>query len=94
MRLPVNTLVGNWAYMVIAALAWTLKAWLALLQPRSEHRCALLTMEFKKFLQELMLLPCQIVRAGGCLIYRLLQWNPWVDVLFRTVEKLRALRIT
>lgn len=94
MRLPVNTLVGNWAYMVIAALAWTLKAWLALLQPRSEHRCALLTMEFKKFLHELMLLPCQIVRAGGCLIYRLLQWNPWVEVLFRTVEKLRALRIT
>src|SRR5207244_4404336 len=34
LRLPVNTLVANWAYMVIGALAWNLKAWLALAQPR------------------------------------------------------------
>jgi Transposase DDE domain group 1 len=94
MRLPANSLVSNWAYMIIGALAWTFKAWLALLQPRSEHQRALLTMEFKRFLQELMLLPCQVVRAGRRLIYRLLQWNPWVDVLFRSVDVLRALRIT
>jgi Transposase DDE domain group 1 len=92
--LPTNTLVSNWAYMIIGALAWTFKAWLALLQPRSEHRRALLTMEFKKFLQELMLLPCQVLRAGRRLIYRLLQWNPWVEVLFRSVEVLRTMRIT
>jgi len=94
LRLPVNTLVSNWAYMIIGALAWTFKAWLALLQPGSEHRRALLTMEFKRFLQELMLLPCQILRAGRRLIYRLLQWNPWVDVLFRSVEALQTLRMT
>jgi len=94
LRLPTNTLVSNWAYMVIGALAWTFKAWLALLQPRAEHRCVLLTMEFKKFLQEVMLLPCQILRAGRRLIYRLLQWNPWVDVLFRSVAALRTMRIT
>ena len=94
MRLPVNTLVSNWAYMIIGALAWTLKAWLALLQPRPEQKQALLTMEFKKFLQELMLVPCQVVRAGRRLLYRLLQWNPWVDVLFRSVEVLRTLRVT
>jgi len=94
LRLPVNTLVSNWAYMVIGALAWTFKAWLALLQPSSGHRRTLLTMEFKKFLQELMLLPCQVLRAGRRLIYRLLQWNPWVDVLFRSVEALRTLRMT
>jgi len=92
LRLPANTLVSNWAYMVIGALAWTLKAWLALLQPGAAHKRTLLTMEFKKFLQELMLLPCQILRAGGRLIYRLLQWNPWVAVLVRSVAVLRALR--
>jgi hypothetical protein len=27
LRAPVNTLESNWAYMVIAALAWNLKAW-------------------------------------------------------------------
>jgi len=31
LRMPVDSLVSNWAYMVIASLAWTLKAWFALL---------------------------------------------------------------
>jgi Transposase DDE domain group 1 len=92
LRAPVNTLESNGAYMVIASLAWSLKAWLALLQPRAAERRALLTMEFKKFLQEVVLLPCQVVRAGRQLVYRLLQWNPWVDVLCRGTEALRRLR--
>ena len=33
LRMPLNSLVSNWAYMVIASLAWTLKAWTALLLP-------------------------------------------------------------
>src|SRR5438874_9567369 len=92
LRAPSNTLLSNGAYMVIAALAWSLKAWLALLQPRSADRQSLLTMEFKKFLAEVLLLPCQVVRAGRRLLYRLLQWNPWVDRLCRVVEVLRRLR--
>jgi hypothetical protein len=92
LRAPSNTLQSNGAYMVIAALAWSLKAWLALLQPRAADRQALLAMEFKKFLQEVVLLPCQVVRAGRRLLYRLLQWNPWVDLLCRCVEVLRRLR--
>ena len=77
--------------MVIAALAWGLMAWLALLQPRPRDRHGLLTMEFKRFLGEVVLLPCQLVRAGGRLLYRLLRWNPWVDVLCRAVGVLRQL---
>ena len=92
LRAPVNTLESNGAYMVIASLAWSLKAWLALLQPRAADRQALLSMEFKKFLREVVLLPCQVVRAGRRLVYRLLQWNPWVDVLCRGAEVLRRLR--
>ena len=76
----------------MAALAWSLKASLALLQPRSADGQALLTMEFKRFLAEVVLLPCQVVRAGRRLVYRLLQWNPWVDLLCRTPEVLRRLR--
>ena len=33
MALPVDNLVSNWAYMVMASLAWTLKAWEALWLP-------------------------------------------------------------
>jgi hypothetical protein len=65
LRAPVNTLEANGAYMVIAALAWSLKAWLALLQPRPRDRQRLLTMEFRTFLAEVVLLPCQLVRAGA-----------------------------
>ena len=94
MRAPSNTLLSNGAYLVLAALAWSLKAWLALLQPRAGVRQLLLTMEFKRFLQEVVLLPCQVVRSGRRLVYRLLQWTPWVDVLCRAVEALRQLRLT
>jgi hypothetical protein len=94
LRAPLNTLEANWAYMVIGALAWSLKAWLALVQPGSERTRDLLTMEFKTFLSAVMLLPCQIVRAGRQLLYRLLRWNPWVDMLCQVSERLRKLRLT
>ena len=35
MALPVDTLLSNGAYMVMAALAWTMKAWFALRLPVS-----------------------------------------------------------
>jgi hypothetical protein len=94
LRLPSNTLESNWAYMVIGALAWNVKAWLALLQPKAEHRHALLSMEFKKFLQVWLLLPCQILRSGRQLIFRVLQYSEWAPVLLRSVEVLRQLRLT
>ena len=34
MRMPASDLVANWAYMAIATLAFTIKAWLGLLLPR------------------------------------------------------------
>ena len=91
MRLPVNTLESNWAYMVIAALAWTFKAWLALLQPKAEHRQTLLGMEFKQFLQVWLTLPCQILDRGRQFVFRLLSYNAWVPVLLATVDLLRDL---
>jgi Transposase DDE domain group 1 len=94
LKLPSNTLEANWAYMVIGAFAWTVKAWLALLQPNADHRQTMLAMEFKKFLQVWLLLPCQIIRSGRRLIYRVLQYNDWVPVLLNTVELLQRIRFT
>ena len=97
MRMPVDNLVSNWAYMVMASLAWTLKAWFALLLPtkgrwkdkhRSEKR-RVLTMEFKTFLNAFMRLPCQVVRTGRRIVFRLLAWNPWLNVFFRGLKALR-----
>jgi hypothetical protein len=99
LRAPVDNLTSNWAYMVMAGLAWNLKAWLALLLPeqpgphaaqRREEKQQLLTMEFKTFLNAIMRLPCQIVRTSRRLVYRLLSWNPWQPVLFRLLAVLHG----
>ena len=94
---PVDSLESNWAYMVMASLAWTLKAWMGLLlperlsgpAPHGPAKAALLKMEFKRFVNAFLLVPCQIVRQGRRVVYRLLAWNPWQGVFLRAVEALR-----
>ena len=97
MRMPVDNLVSNWAYMVMASLAWTLKAWFALLLPedgrwKQKHKRqkqSVLKMEFKRFRNAFIQLPCQIVRTGRKIVYRLLSWNGWLRVFFRGFWALR-----
>ena len=93
---PLNTLDANWAYMVIASLAWSLKAWFALLTPvsprwRRKHeadRERVLRMDFRTFVQRLILVPAQIVRTGRRLVYRLLAWRPEMPIFFRLLDAL------
>jgi len=95
---PVNTLNANWAYMVMAALAWNLKAWAALLYPVSprwkdkhtREKNRLLRMEFKGFLNAFINIPCQIVKTGRRILYRMLSWNPWQHVFYRLHEVFRV----
>jgi hypothetical protein len=91
MRMPVNDLVSNWAYMVIAALAWNLKAWYGLLVPNRQRGLELVKMEFRRFLHAVMLLPCQIVRTARRVIYRVLGYNSWLVDFFATWERLERL---
>jgi hypothetical protein len=91
---PVNSLHANWAYMVMAALAWSLKAWIALLVPISprwaaqhlEQRRRLLTMDFRTFVAAIIHIPCQIVRAARRIRYRILAWNEWQWTFFRILD--------
>ena len=97
-RMPVDTLVSNWAYMVMAALAWTLKAWFALQLPATgrwaaryaAEKAAVLRMEFKAFLHAFILIPVHVVRTSRRLVFRLLAWNPWQAVFLRGFDHLRA----
>jgi len=91
MRMPVNDLVSNWAYMVMAALAWNLKAWYGLLMPNRQRGIELVKMEFRRFLQAIMLLPCQVVRTARRVIYRILGYNSWLKDFFATWERLQGL---
>ena len=90
--------MSNWAYMVMASLAWSLKGWMALMVPVTPRHAAkheaekrsLLRMEFATFRAAVIEMPCQIVRSGGRLIYRLLSWNPWQGMFLRLVERLQC----
>ena len=96
--MPVDNLLSNWAYMVMAALAWSLKAWFALLLPergrwrdrRRREKRTVLRMEFRTFLNAFMRVPAQLVRAGRRTIFRLLSWNPWQAVFLRGVDQLHG----
>ena len=101
MNSPVDNLTSNWAYMVMASLAWSLKAWCALLLPvhprwsdrhRAERR-AWLRMEFATFQAAVIQMPCQIVRGARRLLFRLLSWNPWQGAFLRLVERLHGCRL-
>ena len=91
MRMPVDDLVSNGAYMVMAALAWNLKAWFSLLVPEREHGLELLKMEFRSFLQAILLLPVQIIRTGRRIVWRILSYNRWLSDLFATYKRIAAL---
>jgi len=98
LRAPVDNLESNWAYMVMASLAWNLKAWWALLLPETgrwadkhrEEKKAVLRMEFKTFVNAFVHIPCDVIRTGRQLICRLLSWNPWQGVFFRFLDVLRC----
>ena len=93
---PLDTLDSNWAYMIMASLAWSLKAWSALLVPVSPRWQAmhdalkqrLLRMDFATYRNAIINIPAQIVRTGGKIVYRLLAWNSWQETFFRLVDRI------
>jgi len=99
LKAPLNTLESNWAYMVMTALAWNLKAWWALSLPeqpgrwQAQHQAEkawVLRLEFKSFVNTFLQMPAQLVRAGRRLVYRLLAWNPHQTIFFRLLDVLRC----
>ena len=94
---PLDNLQSNWAYMVIASLAWSLKAWSALMIPESgrgkERHTAqkrrLLHMDFATFRNAMIQIPAQIIRSGRKTIYRMLSWNQWQDPFFCLLDQLK-----
>jgi hypothetical protein len=93
---PVDSLLSNWAYMVMASLAWSLKAWAALMLPEDgrwsekhrEEKHTLLRMDFATFRRAMVQVPAQILRPGRKIVCRLLGGNPWQHVFFRLLDQL------
>ena len=95
---PVDTLLSNWAYMVMTSLAWNLKAWAALSLPETgrwadkyrAEKAWLLGIEFKTFINAMIAIPCQIVKQARRIVYRVLAYNPYQPIFFRLLDALRC----
>ena len=98
MRAAVDNLLSNWAYMVMTALAWNLKAWAALWLPETgrwaqkhrQEKQRVLRMEFRTFVNHFIKIACQIVRTGRRIVYRLLTWKPFLPVFRRLTDELNC----
>ena len=99
LRAPLDSLESNWAYMVMASLAWALKVWWGLLLTSEAGRWQLkhgqekrkvLKMQFGSFQAAFMQIPCQIVHSGRRLMYRVLSWNPWQAVFWRFLNQVQS----
>ena len=91
MRMPCDTLLANDAYMVIACLAWNLKAWIAQLWPSREQGEDLRRMEFRSFVANVIAIPCQVVRSGRHIVHRFLGYSSWLEAIFRAHTRFKRL---
>lgn len=92
MRMPVDDLVSNWAYMVIAALAWNMKAWYGLLTPNKILGHQIIRMEFKRFVNTFIKIPCVIINTGRSIVYRFVGYNNYMKDFFRTFAAIKSLK--
>ena len=94
MRLPVYDLVSNWAYMVIAALAWNIKSWFAMMMHLKADREYFVRMEFKQFINSIVLIPCQVICRSRKIILRIIGYLPSLDRLFSAWNTIEATEFT
>lgn len=92
MRMPSGDLHSNGAYMVMAALAWNLKAWYGILMPDKKTGAEILRMEFPRFLNGFMALPAQVLKQARQIKLRVLAWTPYVESFLEMFTWLRSQR--
>ncbi|MEY8015717.1 transposase [Mycobacterium sp. HUMS_12744610] len=92
LRVPLYDLVSNWAYMVIAALAWNIKSWFAMMLHRKADRREWITMEFRRFTTQAILIPAMIIRHARAITVRIIGYHPSLDRFlsaYTTIERTR-----
>ena len=90
LRVPLYDLISNWAYMVIASLAWNIKSWFALMMHRKKHRRYYIRMDFRTFLNHIILFPCRVVRHARSTTVRIIGYQPSLNRLlsaWATIER-------
>ena len=93
LKMPASEFLANQAYIIIASLAWNIKSWIGLLCPDKEKGKTIIKMEFKRFQNSLINIPCQILNSGRYTVFRLLNYNSWVELIYRMSNQLKFLQI-
>jgi hypothetical protein len=88
-----DTLLSNWALMAIASLAWDLKAWFGLLLSYRPLGLSIVRMEFKRFLNTFIRIPCLIVKTARRIHYRLVGYNNKLKHVIGFSEKIKAFSV-
>lgn len=92
LRMPSGDLYSNGAYMVMAALAWNLKAWYGILMPNKKAGAEVIRMEFARFLNGFMAVPAQVLHQARQIKIRLLGWTPYVEAFLEMFLWIRKKR--
>lgn len=93
LRMPGHDLVSNWAYTVIASLAWTLKSWIGLLMPHKATGYKIIRMEFRRFLHTFINIPAQIIRSSRQTVFRLAGYMEQAPAFLGFLQKCYNLRL-
>jgi len=93
LRMPCADFHANWAYMILAMIAWNLKPWLGLMMTDRFAREELIRMEFKRFLNHVIHIPCQIVRTSRRRIYRYVAYNSWIQRMLSVFHRISRLKL-
>lgn len=90
LRVPMYDLLSNWAHMVMAALAWNIKSWFAMMMHLKRDRNTYIRMEARRFINSIILIPCRVVRRARSIVIRIIGYQPTLDRLFsawQTIER-------
>ena len=82
LRVPVYDLISNGAYMTIAALAWNMKSWFAMMMHLKDDRRKYINIKFKRFINSVILIPCRVIRRARSIVIRIIGYRPALDRLF------------
>ncbi len=82
LRVPLYNLISNWAYMVIACLAWNIKCWFAMTMHRKTDRAYYIRMEFGTFFDTIILIPAMVIHSGRTITVRLIGYTVGLARLF------------
>ena len=91
LRVPMYDLVSNWAYMVMATLAWNIKSWYAMMMHLKSDRVEYVNMEFRRFIHCLVLIPCRVIRRARTITLRLLGHQPTLDRFLSTWQTIERI---